>query len=87
MAEEPEPFISHVYPLGDLFPHNTVSRDCPCHPRVIAISGYGEIIGKIIVHNAWDRREVYEKFMKFWKTYGGFPGNVVTEYHEIKGDK
>jgi hypothetical protein len=45
----------HVYPLGDLLPHNTVGESCPCAPRVEY-----HLDGKIVIHDAWDGREKRE---------------------------
>lgn len=43
----------HVIPLGDLYEHED-SLFCPCSP-------YPEDDGRVIVHNAWDGREVDEQ--------------------------
>lgn len=41
----------HVYPMGDLFEHQT-QRDCWCRPEIkeVAKDGY------VIIHNAIDNR-------------------------------
>ena len=46
----------HVLPLNDTKPH-IESEDCPCMPEII--DEYGS--DKIIVHNAWDNREILEQ--------------------------
>ena len=46
----------HVLPVNDLKPHEESGVGCPCKPRI-------EVVGAdlIIVHNAWDNREVFEQ--------------------------
>jgi len=46
----------HVYPLNDLQEHITDGLDCPCDPTV-EIEG----TGYLVVHNAWDKREIVEQ--------------------------
>lgn len=41
-----------VYPLDDLYPHRSMSEDCPCNP-------FWE--DGILVHNAFDGREEFEQ--------------------------
>ena len=48
----------HVYPLDDLREHDTESDNCPCQPRIEYV-GEG---GKVVVHNAWDKREFLERW-------------------------
>lgn len=43
----------HVYPLDDLKPHDTESKNCDCNPRI-------DWDAEIIVHNSWDCREAVE---------------------------
>ena len=50
--------IQHVYPVNDLDPHDTESAgDCPCGPSMETLEN-GDIL---IVHNAYDGREIIEK--------------------------
>lgn len=49
MSEELKPL--HVYPIGDLRPHEADGKQCWCHPT--------EDDG-VIVHNSMDEREKYE---------------------------
>ena len=46
----------HVYPLNDLQEHKTVGVDCPCEPTVKV-----EGATLIIIHNAFDHREIVEQ--------------------------
>ena len=46
--------INHVYPVGDILPHNTNGESCPCCPVIKAHDGEG---GVIVIHNAFDGRE------------------------------
>jgi len=48
----------HVYPINDIYPHNTESQDCPCRPK-IEYRGRDEVV----IHNSWDLREDLELFM------------------------
>jgi len=51
--------IFHVYPDGDVRAHWVDEGDmdqCPCEPTVKF-----EGVGAIIVHNAWDHREIVEQ--------------------------
>lgn len=51
--------IIHVYPTNDLKSHWVDEGDmdkCPCNPTVKF-----EGIGAIIIHNAWDNREIIEQ--------------------------
>jgi len=45
----------HVYPVNDLHEHVLEGTECPCHPRIEVSGG-----GLLIIHNAWDFREVLE---------------------------
>lgn len=47
---------THVYPLDDLIPHNTESRDCSCSPRIEESKK-----GTVVVHNSFDGRELQEQ--------------------------
>ncbi|MGD0002870.1 MAG: hypothetical protein ABSE06_01430 [Anaerolineaceae bacterium] len=47
----------HVHPLEDLVVH-ILTEDCGCHPQIDIVEG----AGRVIVHNSWDGREVYEYF-------------------------
>jgi hypothetical protein len=56
-----EDIIIHVYPNGDMKPHDTEVQllldECPCKPRVEQEKD--EITGGwtyLIIHNAWDGR-------------------------------
>lgn len=46
--------IVHVLPINDLKPHNEHGIECECNPTFDEDAG-------IVVHNSWDRREVFEK--------------------------
>lgn len=46
----------HVAPVHDLHPHDTDSGLCDCHPSV-EITDNG---GRVVLHNAWDKRELRE---------------------------
>jgi hypothetical protein len=35
-----------------------LTEDCGCHPQIDIVEG----AGRVIVHNSWDGREVYEYF-------------------------
>jgi len=48
----------HVLPVNDLKEH-TETDDCACHPRIEYVGGEG---GKVVVHNSYDGREVYEQW-------------------------
>ena len=54
----------HVYPLNDLREHDLQSADCACNPRLLIIQGSG----MVVVHNAFDAREVLEQFDGFEST-------------------
>ena len=46
----------HVVPVNDIKEHVEGDDDCPCNPRVEYVgSGY------LVVHNAWDDRELLEQ--------------------------
>lgn len=46
----------HIYPTNDLIEHDTNSKgECPCNPTV-----YEEDDCIFVVHDAMDRREVFE---------------------------
>lgn len=47
--------IYHVYPIDDLILHNTKLEKCDCNPIIIRYPN-----AKIIIHNAWDQREIWE---------------------------
>ena len=47
----------HVHPLEDILPH-VLSDTCACEPKIDIVEG----AGRVIVHNSWDKREVYEYF-------------------------
>lgn len=57
-AEPVGPALIHVHPLDDLFPHDLSGESCHCAPRIVRESG-----GMIIVHNAYDRRDVERFFV------------------------
>mgnify|MGYP001584846177 CR=1 FL=1 len=50
----------HVEPINDKFPHNTKSSVCLCNPRIDKQSN-GVLI---IIHNSWDKREIWERARK-----------------------
>lgn len=45
----------HVYPVHDIYPHEVDGAPCPCKPSIEMRNGE-----TIIVHHAWDMREVIE---------------------------
>ncbi len=45
---------AHVYPENDTYEHELDDVICPCNPRV-------ERNGDLVVHNAWDNREMIEQ--------------------------
>jgi hypothetical protein len=45
---------THVYPTNDLAQHVLEGDGCPCGPKV-------KLGGHLVVHNSWDRRELYEQ--------------------------
>lgn len=45
----------HVYPVDDLAEHELEGDGCPCGPRIENYCG-----ARIVVHNAWDGREMAE---------------------------
>ena len=53
----------HVYPLNDQGEHEISGTMCPCNPRVLWNDPEtGEAFAQgIVVHNAFDRREVVEE--------------------------
>lgn len=57
-TEPISPALIHVHPLDDLFPHDlSVSgEECHCRPQIVRESN-----GTIIVHNAYDGRDL-ERF-------------------------
>jgi hypothetical protein len=44
---------AHVFPLGDLKPHDLDSTECWCKPTVCEDG--------LVIHNSMDRREEHEK--------------------------
>ena len=46
----------HVYPVDDEHPHDLIGTKCQCNPTI-------EVVGAtlIIIHNAFDWREVIEQ--------------------------
>ena len=60
----------HVYPVNDTKPHDLESAACPCGPRVefwhpVTGQHYSE---GIVIHRAWDAREVVEEAEELWRT-------------------
>lgn len=48
----------HVYPVNDLYPHDTDSGgQCECNPKVEFLDG-GDAL---VIHNSWDGREIFEQ--------------------------
>jgi len=59
LSEIPSDKITHVYPTDDLVTHWVDEGDgdsCPCQPTVRF-----EGDSAIIIHNAWDHREIIEQ--------------------------
>ena len=48
----------HVYPLNDIRDHDLEGTMCECQPRVEFD------IGILVIHNAWDFREVNEEMKR-----------------------
>ncbi len=44
---------THVFPIGDTYPHNTEDLTCSCSPKY-------DLKDLIVIHNAWDMREADE---------------------------
>ena len=44
----------HIIPRNDINPH--IETECPCKPTI-------KVVGAdlLIIHNAWDNREVFEQ--------------------------
>lgn len=49
--------ILHVSPVGDTYQHETDGAPCDCNPRLEQQES-GDII---MIHNAWDGREIFEQ--------------------------
>lgn len=64
--------ILHVIPLNDIFPHYT-KMSCGCRPKLRPIEKDDGESCLLVIHNSWDRREVYERLRLLWPTYEGFP--------------
>lgn len=45
--------MNHIVPRDDLIEHITDDTECPCDPTV-------EIENELVIHNAMDRREIFE---------------------------
>jgi hypothetical protein len=52
----------HVHPLEDLYPH-VLTDTCACGPKIDIVEG----AGRVIVHNSWDKREVYDEYFETLK--------------------
>lgn len=55
--------IWHVLPINDLKPHEEKST-CACQPKVSNLE-HGDML---VVHNAYDRREIMEQLLAAHKT-------------------
>ncbi len=53
---------SHVFPVNDLREHVLVGPDCPCKPKIVVEGAH-----LIVVHNAFDRREIAERRFENWR--------------------
>lgn len=42
----------HVFPVDDLLPHSTDSKECMCDPEIIVEGGV-----LVVIHNSYDGRE------------------------------
>jgi hypothetical protein len=53
----------HIVPLNDLKPHTEEGTQCPCEPHVFFNDpATGEaLVEPIVLHKAWDNREVVEE--------------------------
>jgi len=49
----------HIIPINDIVEHKE-SIDCPCVPRVEMGYDLGGEDVEVIIHNAWDQRELAE---------------------------
>lgn len=47
--------MMHVYPLDDIYEHDTEGTGCACQPKIEIVSG--ELL---VIHNSWDGREFLE---------------------------
>lgn len=54
----------HITPEDDLFEHD-LSRNCPCNPRV---ESGGKYYADVIVHNAYDARDIVEDYQSLGET-------------------
>ena len=55
----------HVIPRKDLGPHNNDSCICPCNPIIVdVVHDDVETGGKLVVHNAYDHRDIFEMYRK-----------------------
>ena len=51
----------HVDPVDDLFYHTLEGAKCFCNPRI-------EDSKRLIIHNSWDMREIWERLTEFWQS-------------------
>jgi len=51
----------HVYPVNDLFEHDTTGEPCICGPEVQPVERGDGSIGYVISHHSLDGRERFEK--------------------------
>jgi hypothetical protein len=59
--------VQHVEPINDLRPHED-SALCPCHPNVAYVEQDGGVVGRLVIHNAFDKRELREGKAQLPKT-------------------
>lgn len=51
MEAEPDRYVQHVHPIGDIREHVTNGDPCPCLPRTVE---------GVVIHNSYDGRETGE---------------------------
>lgn len=67
MPKENE-MIIHILPVNDLKPHEEEGTTCECEPRVEFVEG-----GMLVIHNAYDNREIIEKVTDLLNTNNDQP--------------
>jgi hypothetical protein len=61
MDDQDKRQIIHILPIDDLDTHEEEGTECRCNPRVEKEPGQ-----LIIIHNAFDQREFFEKNPMLW---------------------
>lgn len=55
----------HVYPVSDLKPHETKTRNCECGTR---IEQFG--VNAVVIHRSFDGREIRERAIIYAESEG-----------------